>query len=95
MGLSEVTLTLVDPELAEAAAFVLGGSADSASAGVPVAVPDSAFGATGKGFNTENTEKRGENRRRLDESNICENSATRVAACVVDAYVVNREGELL
>src|ERR1019366_4917630 len=56
MGLSEVTLTLVDPELAEAAAFVLGGSADSASAGVPVAVPDSAFGATGKGFNTENTE---------------------------------------
>jgi chromosome segregation protein len=56
MGLSEVTLTLVDPELAEAAAFVLGGSADSASAGGPVAVPDSAFGATGKGFNTENTE---------------------------------------
>src|ERR1019366_4927191 len=56
MGLSEVTLTLVDSELAEAAAFVLEGGTDSASAGGPVAVPDSAFGATAEGFNTENTE---------------------------------------
>ncbi len=45
MGLSEVTLTLVDPELAEAAAFVLGGEDNPTAAG-PVAVPDSAFGAT-------------------------------------------------
>src|ERR1019366_1127775 len=56
MGLSEVTLTLVDPELAEAAAFVLGVAADEESTGGPVAVPDSAFGATTEGFNTENAE---------------------------------------
>ena len=47
MGLSEVTLTLVDPELAEAAEFVLGNGAESEAAG-PVAVPDSAFGGTSR-----------------------------------------------
>jgi chromosome segregation protein len=56
MGLSEVTLTLVDPELAEAAAFVLGDGGDSTSAGGPVAVPDSAFGGAAESLNTENTE---------------------------------------
>ncbi len=56
MGLSEVTLTLVDPELAEAAAFVLGVEGDAAAAG-PVAVPDSAYGASAEGFDTEDTEK--------------------------------------
>src|SRR6202051_768728 len=55
MGLSEVTLTLIDPELAEAAEFVLGGGADNTLGG-PVAVPDSAFGGTAEGFNTENSE---------------------------------------
>ncbi len=55
MGLSEVTLTLVDPELVEAAEFVLGNNAGEAAAG-PVAVPDSAFGGSAEGFNTENTE---------------------------------------
>jgi len=56
MGLSEVTLTLVDPELAEAAEFVLGGGSDGASAAGPVAVPDSAYGATQEGLTTEKTE---------------------------------------
>ena len=55
MGLSEVTLTLVDPELAEAAAFVLGDGGDSAASG-PVAVPDGVFGGTAEGFNAENAE---------------------------------------
>ena len=56
LGLAEVTLTLVDPELAEAAEFVLGlQSGETASAG-PVGVPDSAYGATAKAFNTEITE---------------------------------------
>ena len=55
MGLSEVMLTLVDPELAEAAAFVLGDGGDSATSG-PIAVPDSAYGAGAEGFNTENAE---------------------------------------
>ena len=56
MGLSEVTLTLVDPELVEAAKFVLeGGAAESPAVG-PVAVPDSAYGAPEKAFNTEGTE---------------------------------------
>ena len=55
MGLSEVTLTLVDPELVEAAAFVLGSGTGETAAG-PVAVPDSAFGGSAEGFDTENTE---------------------------------------
>ena len=55
MGLSEVTLTLVDPELVEAAAFVLGLARMKRPAG-PVAVPDSAFGGSAEGFNTEGAE---------------------------------------
>ena len=46
MGMSEVTLTLVDPDLADAARFVLGDDAGSPSPAGPVAVPDSAYGAT-------------------------------------------------
>jgi len=64
MGLSEVTLTLVDPELVEAAKFVLEGGADESPTIGPVAVPDSAYGAPEKAFNTEgteNTEAGGEN----------------------------------
>src|SRR6266852_5474720 len=53
MGLSEVTLTLVDPELAAAAEFVLGGGGGEAG---PMAVPESAYGGTNQGFNTEDTE---------------------------------------
>ncbi len=61
LGLAEVTLTLVDPELVEAAEFVLGlQSGETLSAG-PVGVPDSAYGATAKAFNTEGTEKSEEN----------------------------------
>ena len=56
MGMSEVTLTLIDPELAEAAEFVLGTGGDSSSAGGPVAVPDSAFGGTAKAFDAEGTD---------------------------------------
>jgi chromosome segregation protein len=56
LGLAEVTLTLVDPELAEAAEFVLGPQQSEAAAPGPVGVPDSAYGATGKSFNTEDTE---------------------------------------
>ncbi|MGH9678793.1 MAG: AAA family ATPase, partial [Candidatus Acidiferrales bacterium] len=48
MGLSEVTLTLVDQELADAAAFVLGNGGDAATAG-PTAVPDSAIGGSSAG----------------------------------------------
>ncbi len=48
MGLSEVTLTLVDPELLEAAEFVLGSGAEGAVLPGPVAVADSAFGATSR-----------------------------------------------
>ncbi len=55
LGLAEVTLTLVDPELAEAAKFVLEGG-DPASAIGPVPVPESAHG--GK-FTAEDTEKAG------------------------------------
>jgi chromosome segregation protein len=56
MGMSEVTLTLVDPQVVEAAKFVLGeGSGEMPAAG-PIAVPDSAFGATAERLNTENTE---------------------------------------
>ncbi|HEX4643740.1 MAG TPA: AAA family ATPase, partial [Candidatus Acidoferrales bacterium] len=56
LGLAEVTLTLVDPELVEAAEFVLGASHGETLAHGPVGVPDSAFGADGKAFNTEDTE---------------------------------------
>ncbi len=56
MGLSEVTLTLIDPELAEAAEFVLGTGHGEASAPGPVGVPDSVYGGTAKGFSTEGTE---------------------------------------
>ncbi len=53
MGLSEVTLTLVDPELAAAAEFVLGNGAAEAG---PVGVPDSAFGGSSQRLGTENVE---------------------------------------
>ncbi len=43
MGLSEVTLTLVDPELAAAAEFVLGSGAGESLPG-PIGVPDSVYG---------------------------------------------------
>jgi chromosome segregation protein len=58
LGLAEVTLTLVDPELAEAAEFVLGPQQGENAAHGPVGVPDSAFGATAgaNAFNTESTE---------------------------------------
>jgi chromosome segregation protein len=58
LGLAEVTLTLIDPELAEAAEFVLGPQHGGDAAHGPVGVPDSAFGATAsaKAFNTEDTE---------------------------------------
>jgi chromosome segregation protein len=56
LGLAEVTLTLIDPELAEAAEFVLGPQQNETSAPGPVGVPDSAYGVTAKSFNTENTE---------------------------------------
>jgi chromosome segregation protein len=55
LGLAEVTLTLIDPELAEAAEFVLGPQQDETAAPGPVGVPDSAYGATP--FSAENTEK--------------------------------------
>jgi chromosome segregation protein len=64
LGLAEVTLTLIDPELAEAAEFVLGPQHSEPAAPGPVGVPDSAYGATGKPFHTEDTEsteKSGEN----------------------------------
>src|SRR5712691_9931202 len=54
MGLSEVTLTLVDPEVVEAAKYVLEGAADEAPG--PIAVPESGYGATEKAFTTEGTE---------------------------------------
>ena len=56
LGLAEVTLTLIDPELAEAAEFVLGPQQSDVAPG-PVGVPDSAYGTTTKSFNTENAEK--------------------------------------
>jgi len=56
MGLSEVTLTLIDPELAAAAEFVLGIGADDAAAAGPVAVPESAYGGTREALDTEDTE---------------------------------------
>ncbi len=56
MGLSEVTLTLIDPELAEAAEFVLGPQQGETATPGPVGVPDSAYGATTKASDTENAE---------------------------------------
>jgi chromosome segregation protein len=56
LGLAEVTLTLIDPELAEAAEFVLGPQQIDTAAPGPVGVPDSAYGATANPFNTEGTE---------------------------------------
>ena len=53
LGLAEVTLTLVDPELAEAAKFVLEGG-DTAPLGGPVPVPESTHGEK---FTTEDTER--------------------------------------
>jgi chromosome segregation protein len=64
MGLSEVTLTLVDPEVVEAAKFVLEGGADVTPAPGPIAVPDIPYGSAEKALNTEgteNTEEGGEN----------------------------------
>jgi chromosome segregation protein len=57
LGLAEVTLTLIDPDLAEAAEFVLGPQQSELTAPGPVGVPDSAYGATSTPFNMENTEK--------------------------------------
>jgi chromosome segregation protein len=48
LGLAEVTLTLVDPELAAAAEFVLGPQQGEAGAPGPVGVPESAYGATAR-----------------------------------------------
>jgi chromosome segregation protein len=59
MGLAEVTLTLVDPELAEAAAFVMGDRQAEPAPG-PVGVPESGLGSTPKGLNAEDAEKTGE-----------------------------------
>jgi chromosome segregation protein len=55
MGLAEVTLTLVDPELAEAAEFVLGAQADAPAPG-PIGVPDGAFGSAPTDFATGDVE---------------------------------------
>ena len=63
LGLAEVTLTLVDPELAEAAEFVLGPQQGETAAPGPVGVPDSAFGATGKVFQHRGHREHGEKRR--------------------------------
>jgi chromosome segregation protein len=57
LGLAEVTLTLIDPELAEAAEFVLGPQQSETPTHGPVGVPDSAYGATATPFHTEGTEK--------------------------------------
>src|SRR5579872_1955877 len=59
LGLAEVTLTLVDPELAEAAEFVLGPQFGEAAASGPVGVPDSAFGANGTAFSADEAESAG------------------------------------
>jgi chromosome segregation protein len=56
MGLSEVTLTLIDQELADAAEFVLGSGAGEAHTAGPVAVPESAFGGTSDGPHTQDIE---------------------------------------
>jgi len=61
LGLAEVTLTLIDPELAEAAEFVLGPQQGETATPGPVGVPDSAYGATAKPFSTEDIENNSEN----------------------------------
>ena len=66
LGLAEVTLTLIDPELAEAAEFVLGPQQSETAAPGPVGVPDSAYGATAKPFNTEDTESTEKNAENSD-----------------------------
>jgi chromosome segregation protein len=63
LGLAEVTLTLIDPELAEAAEFVLGPQSRETVVHGPVGVPDSPYGGNGEPFTAENTggtEKSGE-----------------------------------
>src|ERR1700680_4628924 len=78
LGLAEVTLTLIDPELAEAAEFVLGPQKSETGAPGPVGVPDSAYGVAGKPFNTEDTEsteKSGENSGPADSSTSLEAQA--------------------
>ena len=60
LGLAEVTLTLIDPELAEAAEFVLGHPQSETAAPGPVGVPDSAYGTAGSPFSTDGTENGGE-----------------------------------
>jgi chromosome segregation protein len=64
LGLAEVTLTLLDPELAAAAEFVLGPQRGEAGATGLVSVPDSAFGGTAspdRPEGRESTEKDAEN----------------------------------
>jgi chromosome segregation protein len=56
MGLSEVTLTLIDQELADAAEFVLGGGSGDAPVAGPVAVPDSAYGGTSDALTAQDIE---------------------------------------
>ena len=56
LGLAEVTLTLIDPELAEAAEFVLGPQQSESAAPGPVGVPDSAYGATASPFEAQGAE---------------------------------------
>ena len=56
MGLSEVTLTLIDQELADAAEFVLGSGAGDIAAAGPVAVPESAYGGTSDGLSAQDIE---------------------------------------
>jgi chromosome segregation protein len=60
MGLSEVTLTLVDPDLAEAAEFVLGSGQGETAAPGPVSILNGAYGATAKDVTTEGPENSGE-----------------------------------
>jgi chromosome segregation protein len=56
LGLAEVTLTLIDPELAEAAEFVLGPQQGETPAHGPFGVPDSAFGVTASSFSAHGAE---------------------------------------
>jgi chromosome segregation protein len=56
LGLAEVTLTLIDPELAAAAEFVLGPAHGEPATPGPIGVPDSAYGSTAEPFSTEDTE---------------------------------------
>jgi chromosome segregation protein len=60
LGLAEVTLTLVDPELAAAAEFVLGSQQGDAPASGPVGVPESAYGGTANTDDVEIVEQAGE-----------------------------------